>query len=128
MASVRFDDARTHSVIVSLACCTVIWIAGCSGSGDGTTDGPVASTADCATTTADALVSVDGDENTSLVASAITSDCDEVAVYEDGGRVSQAAVSLGDGGQVVAEFNADGEVVAVRSGAGNRGTVRTPQR
>ena len=91
-------------------------LVGCGGSDSTTTDGPTASTADCSSISSDALVSVDDDASNSLLAAAVTSDCDEVAVFEDDGRVSQAAVSLEDGSTVVAEFNVSGEVVAVRSG------------
>ncbi len=92
---------------------------GCSGTagGDGTAGGgdEIRSASDCGSTDADAIVSVDNDEDTALLALAVTSDCDELAVYEDDGRVSQVGVALSDGSQVIAEFNEDGRVVAVRS-------------
>jgi PKD repeat protein len=91
-------------------------IVGCSGSSSTATEGGTASVADCSSISSDALVSVDGDDGNSLLAAAVTSSCDEVAVYEDDGRVSQTAVSLADGNEVVAEFNDAGDVVAVRSG------------
>lgn len=114
MKSRPFPECMAKSFILGLFCCTALSLTGCGGTGS--QDGPTASTADCATTTADALVSVDSDDTDSLLASAITSDCDEVAVYEDNGTVSQAAVLLADGSTVVAEFNGKGDVVAVRSG------------
>ncbi|MCH8963800.1 MAG: PKD domain-containing protein, partial [Planctomycetes bacterium] len=116
MAGTRLYFGKKQSLLVTLFCCTSMTLAGCGGSGSTTTDGPTASTADCSSISSDALVSVDDDASNSLLAAAVTSDCDEVAVFEDDGRVSQAAVSLKDGSIVVAEFNDSGEVVAVRSG------------
>ena len=109
MNSRPFPELMARSFILGLFCCTALSLTGCGGTGS--QDGPTASTADCATTTADALVSVDSDDTDSLLASAITSDCDEVAVYEDNGTVSQVAVSLEDGSTVVAGFNGKGDVL-----------------
>lgn len=108
--------SRVAGLATGLCCFTMLVVAGCSGAGSGTGDGVVASTADCSTTTSDALVSIDQDENTSLAASAVTSDCAEVAIYEEDGNVSQVAFVLESGEQVVTEFNSDGEAVAIRSG------------
>ena len=116
MAGTRSYFGKIRSLLITLSCCTSMALVGCGGSGSTTTGGATASTADCSSTSSDALVSVDTDDSNSLLAAAVTSDCDEVAVFEDDGRVSQTAVSLKDGSNVVAEFNDSGEVVAVRSG------------
>ena len=116
MAGTRSYFGKIRSLLITLSCCTSMALVGCGGSGSTTTGGATASTADCSSISSDALVSVDTDDSNSLLAAAITSDCDEVAVYEDDGRVSQAAISLKDGSEVVAVFNDEGKVVAVRSG------------
>ncbi len=116
MAGTRFDFGKIQILLITLFSCTSMTVVGCGGSGSTGTGGSTASTADCSSTSSDALVSVDNDDSNSLLAAAVTSDCDEVAVFEDDGRVSQAAVSLEDGSSVVAEFNDSGKVVAVRSG------------
>lgn len=116
MAGTRSSSGRSQILLITLFCCTGMTIVGCSGSSSTATEGGTASVADCSSISSDALVSVDGDDGNSLLAAAVTSSCDEVAVYEDDGRVSQTAVSLADGNEVVAEFNDAGDVVAVRSG------------
>ncbi|MCH8052838.1 MAG: nucleoside hydrolase [Planctomycetes bacterium] len=116
MAGTQSYFGKIRSLLITLSCCTSITLVGCGGSGSTTAGGATASTADCSSISSDALVSVDNDDSNSLLAAAVTSDCDQVAVYEDDGRVSQAAVSLKDGSEVIAVFNDDGKVVAVRSG------------
>lgn len=115
MAGTRLYFGKIQSFLIALFCCTSMTVVGCGGSSSTTTES-TASTADCSSISSDALVSVDNDDSNSLLAAAITSDCDEVAVYENDGRVSQAAISLEDGSEVIAEFNDQGKVVAVRSG------------
>lgn len=98
--------------------CMQLGLTGCSGgSSTGTTTG-TASTTDCSSlSSGSAIVNVDTDNSTALTASAVTSNCDEVAVYSANGTVKQVAIVSEDGEEVVAEFDDQGQVVAVRSGA-----------
>jgi hypothetical protein len=104
----------------------VLCIAGCGGDG-GTpptnsndnsandNDNGSTPTTDCQDTSADALVSFDDDDSTTLTATAVTSECDEVAVYSGNGQDVLDVVIVSDDTTIQAEFDENGQVVAART-------------
>jgi hypothetical protein len=94
-------------------------LAGCGETGTTTgTDGERGTASDCKTTDAGALVSTtDTDEG--LAASAVTSSCDEVAVYTEDGDIRTVAITTESGDTVVADFDSKGQLVVAREDGGD---------
>lgn len=103
------ESVTRFGSLALLMCSCLILLPGCSPGGG-----------DCTTTEADALVNIDEDSSTDLLVAAVTSSCDEVAVYEQNGKVSQAAFKdFESGDETVVEYDEEGRVQALRDDDGN---------
>ncbi len=112
----RCPRLSTWSYLVTLLIVATL-MPGCGGSqSGGPADDDMATatqrTADCATTSADALVSLVTTDS-GLSASAVTSSCDEVAIYKEDGAIKTVSIidSTDTSKGVVAEFDEDGRLI-----------------